>query len=70
MVLQDNLGRDEPACIEAVKKLYRDLGLEKVYADYEEKTFKEIQEKIRDNAHHVPTVAFDLALALTHKRSK
>jgi hypothetical protein len=53
-----------------VKKLYTTLGLEQVYCQYEEQTFKKIQSMISSNESLVPAVAFTLALDLTHKRSK
>lgn len=45
-ILEDNYGQKDAAKEAAVKKLYDELKLEKIYQDYEEKSVGEIKAKI------------------------
>lgn len=44
---QENYGRREPAeCAAKVKEVYRELNLEQVYHEYEERSYKSLMEVI------------------------
>ena len=53
-LVQDNYGRKSPPeCAARVKELYRELNLEQVYRDYEEKSYKRLMEVIEIEAAEV-----------------
>ncbi|PFH48501.1 hypothetical protein AMATHDRAFT_65350 [Amanita thiersii Skay4041] len=45
-ILDENYGRKDPVKEARVKEIYEQLGLRKVYSEYEEKTYKTLSEKI------------------------
>ena len=48
---QENYGRREPAeCAARVKKVYKELNLEQVYHDYEERSYSTLMELIESEA--------------------
>ena len=49
-VLRANYGRNRPECIAAVKALYADLELQKLYDDYEAKVYAELCDTIGGGA--------------------
>ena len=51
IVVQDNYGRKSPPeCAARVKELYRELNLEQVYRDYEERSYRSLMELIEREA--------------------
>jgi hypothetical protein len=52
-----------------VKKIYGDLGIAKVYADYEERSYKDLRNRIA-NQNQVPKAVFENLLKKIYKRSK
>ncbi|KAK3685971.1 farnesyl pyrophosphate synthetase [Podospora appendiculata] len=71
-VLEDNYGRKDKTKEAAVKKLYNELGLEKIYQDYEEKRVGEIREMIAriDESEGLKKEVFEEFLSKIYKRSK
>lgn len=48
---QENYGRREPAeCAARVKEVYKELNLEQVYRDYEERSYSSLMEVIEREA--------------------
>ena len=48
---QDNYGRKEPPeCAQRVKELYRELDLQKVYAEYEASSYQKLMGLIEEQA--------------------
>ena len=40
--MQKNYGKNDPACVQEIKKLYDELKLKEVYHQYEESSYQEI----------------------------
>ena len=68
-VLEQYYGKTTPEDVERVKALYRELGLEAVYAQFETDMYETIKAEI-SKAVHVPKPIFEGLLAKIHKRSK
>ena len=70
-VLDENYGHKDPAKVEKVKQVYRDLDMPAVFAKYEEDSFKEITELISkvDTAVLNPAILTDF-MAKIYKRTK
>jgi farnesyl diphosphate synthase len=68
-VFEDNYGRKDDANVAAVKALYRELDLEKVFEQYEEDSVKQINALIDNVKDVTPTIYKDL-LAKVYKRKK
>jgi len=68
-VLEKNYGQWSDEKVSIVKALYRDLGLIKIFEDYEEQSYKLIQEKL-DKVDLMPKDVFELLLKKIYKRSK
>ena len=68
-VFQENYGQDVPAKIAAVKAVYVELGLEQVFLEYEESSFKELSALISGQTL-VPKALFQDMLDKIYKRSK
>jgi farnesyl diphosphate synthase len=68
-VLEDNYGSHEPRKVELVKKLYRELRLEKIFQDYEENSYQTIK-KLIDDYKELPTEVFTFLLGKIYKRTK
>lgn len=66
-VLKARYGRDTPEDIAAVKALYAELGLDKVFEAYENASYASLRSKI-DSAKHTPKGAFEGLLAKIYKR--
>ena len=68
-VLEDNYGSHDPRKVELVKKLYRELKLEKIFHEYEEDSYKLIKSLI-DEYKELPTEVFTFLLGKIYKRQK
>jgi len=68
-VLKDNYGAHDDAKVEAVKGLYRELGLEADFAAYEDRSYKELVAAMEE-VRHVPKSVFQGLLAKIYKRTK
>ena len=68
-VLTANYGKDEDACVAAVKALYRDLELEAAFRAYEERAHAALVAEVEGQAD-VPAGVFMPLLAKIFKRSK
>lgn len=68
-VLEDNYGQWDDKKVSNVKDLYNELELVKVFEDYEEASYKIIQEAL-DKVTLMPRDVFELLLKKIYKRSK
>lgn len=68
-ILKENYGRNDPAKVDKVKQIYKELDLEKVYRDYEQSSFAEIQHMI-DDVTAVPQAIFRDFAKRIFKRQK
>jgi farnesyl diphosphate synthase len=68
-VLEENYGREEPERVARVKQVYRELDMPKVYADYEESSYRQLQALIAGQTV-VPRAVFDDLLKKIYKRTK
>lgn len=68
-ILRDNYGRWDDQCVARVKQLYKELELEKLFQEYEEQSYAEIQKHL-STVKLVPRQVFDLFLQKIYKRSK
>ena len=66
---QENYGKDEEAAVERIKELYRQLGLERVFQDYEQESFDQLTATIQGQ-QQLPEGVFSLLLKKIYKRSK
>jgi len=66
-ILEKHYGRDNAADVAKVKELYNEIGLTKIFKDYEEKSFQEIKKMI-DNVRSVPAAVFTDLLGQIYKR--
>ena len=67
--LEQNYGKNDASCVQAVKNLYKALDLESIYRDYEDKSYAEIK-KILDETKELPREVFEFLLNKIYKRSK
>ena len=68
-VLEENYGRWDDEKVKAVKGLYEELGLEQVFRDYEEESYKRIQGGL-EKVELMPKEVFELLLKKIYKREK
>mmetsp|Transcript_1445 Transcript_1445/g.1857 ORF Transcript_1445/g.1857 Transcript_1445/m.1857 type:complete len:404 (-) Transcript_1445:925-2136(-) len=68
-VIRENYGTDDQACINKVKQVYKELNLEGIFKEYEEKSYKELVEEIKTVQKVPPAVFLDL-LHKIYKRQK
>lgn len=68
-VLQDNYGRKEAECVDRVKQMYREIGLEEAFAEFEQQSYQTMREMI-DQVDNMPVGAFEFLLGKIHKRDK
>ncbi|KIL64788.1 hypothetical protein M378DRAFT_162951 [Amanita muscaria Koide BX008] len=74
-ILDENYGRKDPLKEEKVKEVYEQLGLRKIYADYEEGAYKTLSEKIAaipevDGVNTLKREVFTSFLNKIYKRTK
>jgi len=68
-VFENHYGRDSPDDVAIIKKLYKELDVESIFAAYEEQSYKDIREMIDTvDETHVPKLVFDLLLQKIYKR--
>ncbi|KAL5705611.1 dimethylallyltranstransferase [Ranunculus cassubicifolius] len=67
-VLVENYGKAEKERVKKVKLLYKDLGLEKVFADYERKSYEKIVSSIEAHPNHAVQAVLKSFLAKIYKR--
>ncbi len=68
-VLEENYGREEPERVALVKQVYRELDMPRVYAEYEERSYRQLQ-KLIGGQTLVPRAVFDDLLKKIYKRTK
>lgn len=70
--LQRNYGNDDARCVAAVKRLYVELGLPRLYEQLEENSYRELQQMISRLTHdsRLPETIFTEYLAMVYKRQK
>lgn len=68
-VLEENYGRKDVACAQRVKDLYRQLGLQDKFAEFEKESYAALCKDIAA-VDHMPTGAFDFLLSKIYKRNK
>jgi farnesyl diphosphate synthase len=68
-VLEANYGQHEPKKVEAVKRLYDELQLRQAFAEYEDRSYSEIQSLLA-GVTFMPKEVFEFLLRKIYKRSK
>lgn len=68
-VLEQNYGKWDDKKVAKVKALYTEMDLPKVFADYEEESYKKIQAEL-DKVTLMPRDVFELLLKKIYKRNK
>ena len=68
-IIEENYGKDDAECEKRIKKLYVELELEKLYLEYEEKSYKELTD-IMEGQSVLPKELFSSMLAKIYKRTK
>ena len=68
-ILEDNYGQWDDEKVKKIKGLYAELDIEKIFKDYEEQSYKNIQEAL-DKVTLMPRDVFELLLKKIYKRSK
>lgn len=68
-VLTSNYAKKDPVAVNAVKDLYRRLGVPQAFADYEQASYSRIKAMIAD-VNDMPTGAFEFLLRKIYKRHK
>ncbi|NWU84352.1 FPPS synthase, partial [Onychorhynchus coronatus] len=63
-ILEENYGCKEPEKVAKVKELYSALGMEAAFREYEESSYRRLQELIGQHARRLPR---DIFLGLAHK---
>lgn len=61
---QENYGRKEPEKVAKVKQLYETLGMRAAFQEYEESSYRRLQDLIAKHANQLPREIF---LGLAHK---
>ena len=68
-ILRDNYGKWDDGKVKRVKDLYLEMGMEKIFQDYEESSYADIQREL-DALTVMPRDVFELLLRKIYKRSK
>ena len=66
---EENYGKKDRQAVAAIKALYREMDLERVYEEYEAKVYKSLNEKIA-KVQNVPRMVFVSFLDRIFKRKK
>ena len=70
MFFQDNYAQQDPKKVARVKELYLVLNLPKVYAEFEDSSYKEIMELIDTESGDLPKEIFITFANKIYKRNK
>jgi farnesyl diphosphate synthase len=68
--IQDNYGVWDDEKVAVIKKLYRELSLEKLFLSYEEESYQMIQKELVNISPRVPKEVYMIFLDKIYKRSK
>ena len=68
-ILEQNYGKWDDKKVAKVKKLYKEMGMEQIFATYEEASYVRIQQML-DQVTLMPKNVFELLLNKIYKRSK
>jgi len=69
-LLRDNYGKEDVACVEAVKGVYKELELEKVYAEYESEVYEKLMARIEGVPNKAVQAVLIAYLEKIYKRQK
>jgi farnesyl diphosphate synthase len=69
LILENNYGQWDDKKVKKVKELYNTVDLVKVFEDYEQASYKDIQAEL-DKVTLMPRDVFELLLKKIYKRSK
>ncbi|KAK9133906.1 hypothetical protein Scep_013434 [Stephania cephalantha] len=69
-LLYDNYGKEDKGCVEKVKKLYHDLDLEGVFAEYESKSYEKLISSIEGHPSEAVQAVLKSFLGKIYKRQK
>lgn len=67
--LEKHYGREDPAGVARVKQIFSEVGIPRIYAEYEESSYKKLTHMIGSQST-VPRAVFDSLLAKIYKRKK
>jgi farnesyl diphosphate synthase len=68
-ILKENYGQWDDAKVKKIKDLYKEMGIEKAFEDYEEESYKVIQSDLA-KVKLMPKEVFEILLQKIYKRSK
>jgi len=68
-ILENNYGQNDAQKVAAVKQLYAELQLEDVFKQYEEQSYLEIKNLLKE-VRDMPTEVFEFLLRKIYKRAK
>ncbi|NXY87544.1 FPPS synthase, partial [Alcedo cyanopectus] len=69
-ILEENYGRKEPEKVAKVKELYETLGMRAAFQEYEESSYRRLQELIQTHSTHLPKEIFLGLARKIYKRQK
>nr|AER12202.1 farnesyl pyrophosphate synthase [Hedychium coccineum] len=69
-ILSDNYGKTDPTCVEKVKSLYKDLNLEKLFAEYERASYEKLISSIESQPSKEVQLVLKPFLEKIYKRQK
>ncbi|XP_010157269.1 PREDICTED: LOW QUALITY PROTEIN: farnesyl pyrophosphate synthase [Eurypyga helias] len=69
-ILEENYGRKEPEKVAKVKELYEALGMRAAFQEYEESSYRRLQELIAKHANRLPREIFLGLAQKIYKRQK
>ncbi|MCD7462026.1 glycerol channel [Datura stramonium] len=69
-ILDENYGKDDPACIAKIKALYNDLKLEEVFLEYEKKSYEKLTSSIAAHPSKAVQAVLLSFLRKIYKRQK
>ncbi|KAI3928630.1 hypothetical protein MKW98_024231 [Papaver atlanticum] len=69
-ILYENYGKADSACVEKVKRLYKDLDLEGVFAEYERNSYENLVSSIEAHPSKAVQAVLKSFLAKIYKRQK
>lgn len=70
LCLQDNYGRKEPEKVAKVKELYEAVGMRAAFQQYEESSYRRLQELIEKHSNRLPKEIFLGLAQKIYKRQK